>query len=133
MFNYTLISCFQFSSYFLIGCAGCALMTTTSICLAIFFNYKVLLFLRQDNVQKEQKVAFRGIQKTMIIQLISHFIFLSCTLIGLVTFSFFGIPYLLPFTAMMECGPTVTTILTLISVPEYRRKIRLCFRKVTRL
>ena len=114
----------------MIGAAGCALMTTTSVSLAMYFNYKVLVYLRQDGIEKKKRVTFRGIQKTMIIQLTSHSIMLSFTLIGMVIFSMFGIPYLLPLTAMMECGPTITTILTIISVPEYRRRMRFCFEKL---
>ena len=114
----------------MIGAAGCAIMTTTSVSLAIYFNYKVFVYLRQDGIQTKKRLMFRGIQKTMIVQLTSHCIMLSFTLIGLVIFSMLGIPYLLPFTAMMECGPTITTILTIISVPEYRKRMRFCFERL---
>ena len=68
----------------------------------------------------------------MIVQLTSHCVMLCFPLIGLILFGLFGIPYLFPFTVMVECGPTVTTSLTLISVPEYRRKLKMCFKKVVK-
>ena len=107
-------------------------MTATSISLAIFFNYKVLMSLRNDTFHKEERFIYRGIQKTLIVQLASHAFMLSVPFIGLVMFTIFEIPYLLPFTAMMECGPTITTTLTLISVPEYRRKLNMCFNKTVK-
>ena len=114
------------------GCAGCSLLATTSISLAIYFNHKVLVFLRTDILSKEERLLFRGIQQTMIVQLISHFTVLVIPLIGIVLASLLSFPYLLPFMIMIECGPTVTTILTLMSVPEYRRKVKICFRKATK-
>ena len=113
-------------------CLGCSLLTTTSISLAIFFNQKVMIFLRQDGLRKDERLAFRGIQKTMIIQLISHCMMLSLPFAGLVIFTILEIPHLLPFTAMMECGPTVTTTLTLISVPEYRKKVKIFFKRTVK-
>ena len=57
---------------------------------------------------------------------------LSIPAIGVMSIAFFGFHYLLPFIVMIECGPTVTTILTIISVPEYRKKLKICFKKVVR-
>ena len=91
----------------------------------------MLVFLPQHNLHKEQRYAFQGIQKTMIIQLASHCTMFSIPVIGMILLDFFEISYMLPFTMMIACGPTVTTMLTLTSVPEYRKKLKLCFNKVT--
>ena len=114
------------------GCVGCSLLTTTSISLAIFFNHKALIFLREAKFHKDEGLAFRGIQKTMIVQLISHCVMLSIPIIGLIISSLFEFPYLILFISIMECGPTVTTIVTLITVPEYRKRLKLFFSKMIR-
>ena len=68
----------------------------------------------------------------MIVQLVSHCTMLSVPVIGIILFALFEIPYLIVFVAMIECGPTITAVLTLISVPEYRKKLKICFHKITK-
>lgn len=89
------------------------------------------MFLRNDTLVEEEKLLFRGIQKTMIVQLVGHCTMVVIPVIGLISSVVLRVPYLLPFMIMIECGPTVTTVLTIISVPEYRGKLKMCFNKIS--
>ena len=129
---FILIRLFQVSIFFLSGCFGIFIFQVIGFSLAIYFNYKVLSHIHKIEMQKEHRQAYKGLQNTMTVQLAFQFLMFVIPFGLIILFSLLGISYILPFQVLIECGPTITTICTLISVPQYRRRLKLFFDKMAR-
>ncbi|KAE9552779.1 hypothetical protein FO519_003996 [Halicephalobus sp. NKZ332] len=91
---------------------------------AIYFNIKVFKALKINLYSEHEQKAYFDLQKTMVVQSVVQFCF------SVVPFSVLGLGSLLNFrdisyaVGVIEVSPAVMTTCTVLSVPQYREKIR---------
>src|SRR5690606_38738055 len=95
-----------------------------SYCIAIYSNYKVLQYLKHDYMIEPLKTDYKNLQFTMVVQSIAQTLMLvfPCSLLWLSVF----IQYedIIIFAVIIEVAPAVTSISTMLSIPEFRALVK---------
>ena len=97
---------------------------TCSFSLAVYFNFKILQYLKHDNMIETLKVEYKSLQFSMVVQACAQATMLVFPCLGIWISTFLEFKNCMIFGLMIECAPVVTSISTMLSIPEYRRRTK---------
>ena len=95
-----------------------------SYCTAIYSNYKVLQYLKHDYMIEPLKTDYKNLQFTMVVQSMAQtfMLVIPCSLIWLSIFLQYEGSVI--FAMIFELTPAVTSISTMLSIPEFRTLVK---------